>query len=94
MRSRAGDSVSAIQATRDRSMRIRPLPPLALIPAPMRWPVAAWRWLRALALRVELWELEHYIRDCERCGIADSLNLRRFRAEAQALRVRIIDLEA
>ena len=85
--------MSAIQTTRDRSMRIRPLAPLALIPAPMRWPVAAWRCLCALALRVELWELEHYIRDCERCGIADSLNLRRFRAEAQALRVRIIDLE-
>lgn len=79
--------------TRDRSMRIRPLPPLALIPAPMRWPVALWRALHALALRVELWELEHYIRDCERCGIADSLNLRRFRAEAQALRVRLIDLK-
>lgn len=85
--------MNARQMTRDRSMSIRPLAPLYTIPAPARWVVAAWRWLRATAIRLELWELEHYIRDCERCGIADSLNLRRFRAEAQALRVKLIDLQ-
>lgn len=77
---------------RSDSMRLQPLPRVDAMPWPLRPPVLAWRALCALLLRYQIWETEHYLRDCEREGLTDSLSLRDFRAQLQALRVRLIDL--
>jgi hypothetical protein len=65
------------------------MPGAAILRAPLR----LWRGVRIAVLRWQIWETEHYLRDCEREGIADSLSLRDFRNQLAAMRVRLIDLQ-
>lgn len=62
--------------------------------AVLRAPGRLWRLLLALIVRWQIWETEHYLRDCEREGLTDSLSLRDFRNQLAAMRVRLIDLES
>lgn len=52
------------------------------------------RRLRALLLRWQIWETEHWLRDCERDGIFDSVALRYVRADLADMRVRLALLQA
>lgn len=61
--------------------------------AVLQAPARLYRLLAALILRWQIWETEHYLRDCEREGLTDSLSLRDFRNQLAAMRVRLIDLE-
>ena len=61
--------------------------------AVLRAPLRFFRLLQALVLRWQIWETEHYLRDCEREGLTDSLSLRDFRNQLAAMRCRLIDLE-
>ena len=65
----------------------------AVTAAALRAPARFCRRLRALVLRWQIWETEHYLLDCEREGLTDSLSLRAFRHEVAAMRCRLIDLE-
>lgn len=58
----------------------------------MRVLVNLWRWALSLFVRLRLWEQEHYIRDAERTGVHTSLDMRAFKAERDAMRIRLIDL--
>ena len=53
----------------------------------------SWRALRRVILRWQTWETEHYLRDCYRDGLHDSLSLLDFRNQLAAMRLRLIDLE-
>ena len=44
-------------------------------------------------VRYQIWETEHYLRDCERDGLVESLSLTDFRAQLAALRVRLAALQ-
>lgn len=52
-----------------------------------------WRWVRCAWLRARIWMTEDWLRDCARDGITDSLNLRAFRRDLEALRVQLAILE-
>lgn len=51
------------------------------------------RWLLRQWLMYHAWELAHYLRDCSRDGLTDSLSLREFRGQLAALEVRIALLQ-
>jgi len=48
---------------------------------------------RAAWLRFQIWELEHWLADCARDGLHDSLHLRECCGQLAELRVRLIDTE-
>ena len=57
--------------------------------------VALWHfgsWVQSLLVRLRLWEHEHYIADAVRTGVHSSLDMRAFKAERDALRIRLIDI--
>lgn len=54
----------------------------------------AWRWVRCMWLRARICWTEDWLRDCARDGITDSLNLREFRRELEAMRCALATLEA
>lgn len=53
----------------------------------------ALRWLHALLLRYQIWETEHWLRDCARDGLITGKNLELFRADLCAMRVRLARLQ-
>lgn len=84
--------MSARHLVRDWHMRAQPIRRLSDLPLLLRWPVAAWRAVQAGLVRWEIVETERYLRACERDGLVDSLSLRDFRGQLQALRIRLSDL--
>lgn len=53
----------------------------------------AWNLLQRGWLRYTIWETEHYLRDCERDGLVDSLSLDDFRGQLEAQRVQLALLQ-
>lgn len=53
----------------------------------------AWRFVRRTWLRYTIWETECYLRACDADGLVDSLSLRDFRAQLEAMRVQLADLQ-
>lgn len=50
--------------------------------------------VQILALRYRIWSTEDWIKDCERDGITDSLNMREFRRDLGRMRCQRAMLEA
>ena len=48
-----------------------------------------YRAIRAALLMYEIWETEHYLRDCERDGLVHSLHLDEWRGRLCDMRVRL-----
>jgi len=56
--------------------------------------VSALRWLRALLLRWQIWETEHWLRDCARDGLLEGRALSDIRAQLAGMRVNLALLQA
>lgn len=56
--------------------------------------MSALRHLRALVLRWQIWETEHWLRDCARDGLLYGRTLDEIRAELCRMRVRLALLQA
>jgi hypothetical protein len=56
--------------------------------------VNALRYLRALVLRWQIWETEHWLRDCARDGLLHGRTLSEIRADLCRMRVRLALLQA
>jgi hypothetical protein len=54
---------------------------------------AAYRWALRTWLRIEAWELAHWVRDLTRSGLHDSLHLRACRRRMAEIEVRIATLQ-
>lgn len=52
-----------------------------------------WYAMRRLVLRWQIWETEHYLRDCEADGLSDSLMLRVWRDDLAQMRCELILLQ-
>lgn len=53
----------------------------------------AWNLVQRGWLHYTIWETEHYLRDCERDGLVESLSLADFRAQLEAMRVELATLQ-
>lgn len=55
--------------------------------------VRVWLALRRAVLRWQIWETEHYLADCARDGLSDSLMLRIWRDDLAQMRCKLILLQ-